>query len=539
MKKILLIMLLGIAFSGLQAQYIHKIKADSVLITNDSCNAELNLENSTRNVKGFLFNKGNGRTEFRKAAVKLNDSTYIIGADTLTIGPSGNFIRNQYTAAQAASYWISGPARVDNSMIISVPDTGASTQPYSYTHTPSIQALRIGTNDAPISSLNNNALISFGRHYGPGIMIYDNLNTKVDCFGIGIVPGAMEFYASSAWNPAYFTWTAGGYQPTLGTNELMRLKNNGNLMLGTTTDNGFKVQIAGVYSQGGNRIEVNNSTLGGSGNVFLITSNSLQYLKMNSGNFNTFLGSAAGGNNAVFGTSNTGMGFNSLLNVNSSSINNSGFGVNTLRALTSGGHNTAAGVNAGLFMTTGSNNTLIGTSAGGVLTTHSNNTIVGLAGMFGTNLGAPDGGPTGNENTAIGYNAGGSNKTMAQWNAAATTYTGSIFIGTRNGKSTAGGNLTATTLIGNSLLTDLSNILVLGSAGQNIILTNSNTVSTDAGAKLQIDAPAGHAALQIRQSYTPTSSADPAGSVGTWAWDDNYIYIKTSSGWKRAALSTF
>ena len=42
-----------------------------------------------------------------------------------------------------------------------------------------------------------------------------------------------------------------------------------------------------------------------------------------------------------------------------------------------------------------------------------------------------------------------------------------------------------------------------------------------------------------RTSYTPTSSKDRNGNVGDLSWDDNYIYIKTSAGWKRAALSTF
>lgn len=77
-------MLILISSIASYSQFIHKIKADSVLITNDSCNAELNLENSTRNIKGFLYNRGNGRTEFRKA-VKLNDSTLIFGEDTLVI----------------------------------------------------------------------------------------------------------------------------------------------------------------------------------------------------------------------------------------------------------------------------------------------------------------------------------------------------------------------------------------------------------------------------------------------------------------------
>jgi len=91
MKKILLFITACTVTSILSAQYIYKIKADSVLITNDSCTAELNLENSTKNVKGFLYNKGNGRTEFRRGAIKLNDSLYLIGSDTINVkGGNGN-----------------------------------------------------------------------------------------------------------------------------------------------------------------------------------------------------------------------------------------------------------------------------------------------------------------------------------------------------------------------------------------------------------------------------------------------------------------
>ena len=114
----LLVVLLFISPIFSYSQFIHKIKADSVLITNDSCDAELNLENSTKNVNGFLYNKGNGRTEFRKGLIKINDSLYIIGNDTLNIAKgivSGSFIKNQNTAAQTSSdFWISGTGRMLN-----------------------------------------------------------------------------------------------------------------------------------------------------------------------------------------------------------------------------------------------------------------------------------------------------------------------------------------------------------------------------------------------------------------------------------------
>jgi hypothetical protein len=58
-------------------------------------------------------------------------------------------------------------------------------------------------------------------------------------------------------------------------------------------------------------------------------------------------------------------------------------------------------------------------------------------------------------------------------------------------------------------------------------------------ARLHIQGTTGYNQLRLATSYTPTSSADPNGNVGDIAWDNNFIYVKTSVGWKRAALSTF
>jgi len=40
-------------------------------------------------------------------------------------------------------------------------------------------------------------------------------------------------------------------------------------------------------------------------------------------------------------------------------------------------------------------------------------------------------------------------------------------------------------------------------------------------------------------NYTPTSSSDANGNVDDIAYDGSYLYVKTSSGWLRAALSSF
>lgn len=43
----------------------------------------------------------------------------------------------------------------------------------------------------------------------------------------------------------------------------------------------------------------------------------------------------------------------------------------------------------------------------------------------------------------------------------------------------------------------------------------------------------------LPEFFTPTSSADTTGVQGQLTLDDNYIYVKTSAGWKRSALTAF
>src|SRR4051812_26417576 len=81
-RVLLLLILMGIGQASF-AQYIYTIKADSVKITNTCDTAELIIENHTQTVPGFLFNKGRGRTEFRKVLQHVNDSLYMIGGDSL------------------------------------------------------------------------------------------------------------------------------------------------------------------------------------------------------------------------------------------------------------------------------------------------------------------------------------------------------------------------------------------------------------------------------------------------------------------------
>lgn len=60
------------------------LRADTVVIEKVGGSAELKIKNRTRDSLGVMINLGAGRTEFRRAKV-LNDSTVIIGLDTLQI----------------------------------------------------------------------------------------------------------------------------------------------------------------------------------------------------------------------------------------------------------------------------------------------------------------------------------------------------------------------------------------------------------------------------------------------------------------------
>ncbi|WP_240348191.1 hypothetical protein [Longitalea arenae] len=85
MNRFLMLLVLTCTGQAIYAQYVYTIKADSVKITNTCDTAELIIENHTQNVPGFLYNKGRGRTEFRRGAFAINDSLYLIGDDTINL----------------------------------------------------------------------------------------------------------------------------------------------------------------------------------------------------------------------------------------------------------------------------------------------------------------------------------------------------------------------------------------------------------------------------------------------------------------------
>ena len=128
-----------------QAQQVITITADSVKITNcDS--AELIIENHTQGVPGFLFNTGNGRTQFRRILTSLGNNTYLVGGDTLSLitspfwAASGNNIYNT-NSGNVGIHRINPAAMLDMPGPMNLDDTSS----YQIHNLP---VLRVGSPDA-------------------------------------------------------------------------------------------------------------------------------------------------------------------------------------------------------------------------------------------------------------------------------------------------------------------------------------------------------------------------------------------------------
>lgn len=86
------------------AQNVYQIRADSVRIYNTCDTAELILENHTQDTLGFLYNRGKGRTEFRRLHLEKVGSNQlaITGQDTLDLGGIGDY----YTKSESDNLFV-------------------------------------------------------------------------------------------------------------------------------------------------------------------------------------------------------------------------------------------------------------------------------------------------------------------------------------------------------------------------------------------------------------------------------------------------
>ncbi len=182
--------------------------------------------------------------------------------------------------------------------------------------------------------------------------------------------------------------------------------------------------------------------------------------------FNTFFGFQSG-NATVAGQSNTGFGYQSLLN--NTAAGNTALGFNAMKDNVNGGANTAVGGNALSTNQSGSNNTAVGSAALANQLSSSFNAALG-DGALQFN--------TGDQNTAVGsfaapFNSSGTNNVFIGYQAgyplasvpnANQSGSDNVFIGANTGLS-LGGQVNKSVALGYNARVDADNSIVLGGTG--------------------------------------------------------------------------
>lgn len=402
--------------SYLRAQYVYTIKADSVKITNcDS--AELIIENHTQGIPGFLFNTGNGRTQFRRALMSLNDSTYLIGADTLKLGP-------QYWAANGTAIYNTNPGfvgigRTSPGVLLDLPGP-------------------VNIDDTSAYNLNYHPVLRIGGYSPSDYFINENI--YADLF-VGDSAGLSISY------PNYGTYVGNA----AGQND------NGNFST-------FFGYAAGMDNQGSNTaafgcMSGQNSSPDNSGNSGYNSYFGVTAGQESSGGSNTFNGFESGAYNT--GSFNTAAGYLAA------SQNRGTYNVITgylAGQLAQGNYNVSIGQTAG-WENDGSYNIEIGSNAGSGNVGSSNvligqNTALNNNGSANTIIGA--GTATDQNYTASrnGITLLGSNISLVTWHQGTTYHASSTPV-------------TDATAIGANAIVKASNTMVFGDSAVNSWLFNS------------------------------------------------------------------
>lgn len=255
------------------------------------------------------------------------------------------------------------------------------------------------------------------------------------------------------------------------------------------------------------------------------------------------MGANAGGGVSGVSISNTpqsttAFGFFALANMSGGLVsqNSSAFGTNALRSMTTALNNNAFGLNALEQLLTGQENCCMGYSCAFNLLTDNRNALFGNSIMVTFGTATNGNGATGGNNTMIGYNAG--SIVGGVFAGITTTFNNCIIAGSISGVSTEGTALVNTTLIGNSLFTNVSNVCMIGgnSVAQNIMIAAPNN-QPDLGSRLQVY---GSLALPINsfavtttltnQMFTVIFTVTSTATLPTAASSTNRIYCIVAQG---------
>jgi len=229
------------------------------------------------------------------------------------------------------------------------------------------------------------------------------------------------------------------------------------------------------------------------------------------------IGSGAGGRTST-GKENIAIGRSALL-ANLTSSGNVAIGVNTLPGLLSGnGANFAMGTVCMYAATTASRNVAIGFG-----TLYQPNGLVANATVAASN------------NVAIGYQSGAADATDPGGLTAIGTYAVAAQSSTALGYQAVAGVLNSMALGAQTSATAQGSVAI---GRDNTYVSASTSVINE----IKLGTAAHTVKIIGRLNVarrTPTSGADSQGAVGDVTSDDSYVYVKTSTGWKRSPLTSW
>lgn len=370
-KRVILLLTSCLIGQAAFSQYTHRIKADSVLLTNDTTANELILENESRYTKGFLYNRGKGRTEFRRGVIQLNDSIFLVGNDSIRI-PSRAFGPN---------WWkVNGNTGIN----AGIHQLGTSDSTHFVFRTYNLERIRITANGNLLLGTAVNSIFKLDVAGLTRITEDSYIN------GLRIGKGAGNQAQNTVLGAnALQSNTTGIYNTAIGYNAL------------NANTSGRINTAVGAFSMADNTTGENNTAVGG----YTLAANT-------GGSNNVALGYRALFSNTT-AYNNTAIGYYSL-DANTTGNQNTTIGYRTLSSNTTGFGNTAVGYLALALNTTGAGNNAFGENALGNNTTGSNNVALGASALQSTT--------TSIENVAIGNfslqdNTTGSSNTSAGFEA--------------------------------------------------------------------------------------------------------------------------
>ena len=225
--------------------------------------------------------------------------------------------------------------------------------------------------------------------------------------------------------------------------------------------------------------------------------------------------------NPAAGTINTAVGYFALKAL-TTGVGNTAIGEKTLMGLTTGTANTALGQLSLSGATTGQQNVALGHGTLYGLTSGSNNTAVGMEAGHRNLAGDARDTIVGNQNTFVGNRC-------APAVGVDPSYTTGVGAGASLGADYA-------TALGAKTVAAGAGSVAIGadSAGMGAATSTANEIAL--GTAMHTTKVPGRLNVARR---TPTGSADAQGQVGDITSDDSYVYVKTSTGWKRAALAAW